>query len=275
MRKWRMWMAVMCVAAMAGTMAMPVYAQEDTAEEEYAEEETGEDAGEEDPAIAEISETMRGLWEDNAGDIYGFYSDSSFLGQWKSQDMDVTGTYSLATNGDLTALSLVLDEDNDATFFVVPNTEENILELYENADDTEPTASLKPYESTDENEKDYNKVYQTMAEKLDYCFKGVTDAGETFLIAENQAGDFCTVMCINSDDQYVSFVGKETHVDESTFTVEDEVSQMSLTFGAEANDDGTLTIDMGDTGSATVEQALVADAIQLLKYCVENGTPMN
>ena len=127
MRKWRMWMAVMCVAAMAGTMAVPVYAQEDTAEEEYAEEETGEDAGEEDPAIAEISETMRGLWEDNAGDIYGFYSDSSFLGQWKSQDMDVTGTYSLATNGDLTALSLVLDEDNDATFFVVPNTEENIL----------------------------------------------------------------------------------------------------------------------------------------------------
>ena len=82
-------------------------------------------------------------------------------------------------------------------------------------------------------------------------------------------------MCINSDDQYISFVGKETQVDESTFTVEDEVSQMSLTFGAEANDDGTLTIDMGDTGSATVEQALVADAIQLLKYCVENGTPMN
>jgi len=40
-------------------------------------------------------------------------------------------------------------------------------------------------------------------------------------------------------------------------------------------DDDTLTLDMGDLGSATVEEATLAVAVQGLKYAVENGTEMN
>ena len=50
---------------------------------------------------------------------------------------------------------------------------------------------------------------------------------------------------------------------------------MSLGFGVEANDDGSLTLDMGDLGNATVEESTIAVAVQGLKYAVENGTPMN
>ncbi len=60
-----------------------------------------------------------------------------------------------------------------------------------------------------------------------------------------------------------------------TVTIDDEVSEMSLTFGVTLNDDNTLTLDMGDLGSATVEEAFIAVAVQGLKYAVENGTEMN
>ena len=55
-------------------------------------------------------------------------------------------------------------------------------------------------------------------------------------------------------------------------TITDEVSEMALTFGVAVNDDDTLTLDMGDLGSATVEEATLAVAVQGLKYAVENGT---
>ena len=50
---------------------------------------------------------------------------------------------------------------------------------------------------------------------------------------------------------------------------------MALTFGVSVNDDDPLTLDMGDLGSATVQEATLAVAVQGLKYAVENGTEMN
>lgn len=60
---------------------------------------------------------------------------------------------------------------------------------------------------------------------------------------------------IDQDDNYVSFVGEGTLDEENAIvTITDEVSEMSLGFGVEANDDGSLTLDMGDLGNATVER---------------------
>ena len=81
---------------------------------------------------------------------------------------------------------------------------------------------------------------------------------------------------IDQDDHYVSFVGEGTFAEENgTVTITDEVSEMALTFGVAVNDDDTLTLDMGDLGSATVQEATLAVAVQGLKYAVENGTEMN
>lgn len=269
-KNWKKLMAGFCVAAMVSSMVVPVWATEDAAEEEA-----------DDGDVADVSEAMTGIWQDSAGDIYGFYKDNSFFGQWKDEDQDVLGVYSLASDGEYTALTMqfanddgTLDDENMVAYLVQVNEDENLLELYD-ADSLELTATLEPYEATGD-EADYNQTYQDMGDLLTECYSGQTEAGETFIYAANDDGTFCSVIVINDQDEFVSFIGEGTLDEENnTVTITDEVSEMSLTFGVTANDDDTLTLDMGDLGSATVEEAYIAVAVQGLKYAVENGTEMN
>ena len=272
MKNWKKLMAGFCAAAMVTSMVAPVWA----ADEEAAEEDTADDGD-----VADVSEAMTGIWQDSAGDIYGFYKDNSFFGQWVEEETDVLGVYSLASDGEYTALAMqfanddgTYDEENMVTYLVEANEEENVLELYD-VDSLELTATLEPYEATGD-EADYNQTYQDMGDLLTECYLGVTEADETFIYAANEDGSFCSVLVIDQDDNYVSFIGEGTFDEENaTVTIDDEVSEMSLTFGVTANDDDTLTLDMGDLGSATVEEATLAVAVQGLKYAVENGTEMN
>ena len=272
MKNWKKLMAGFCAAAMVTSMVAPVWA----ADEEAAEEDTADDGD-----VADVSEAMTGIWQDSAGDIYGFYKDNSFFGQWVEEETDVLGVYSLASDGEYTALAMqfanddgTLDDENMVTYLVQINEEGNVLELYD-PDSQELTATLEPYEATGD-EADYNQTYQDMGDLLTECYSGQTEAGETFIYAANDDGTFCSVIVINDQDEYVSFIGEGTFDEENnTVTIDDEVSEMSLTFGVTVNDDNTLTLDMGDLGSATVEEAFIAVAVQGLKYAVENGTEMN
>ena len=270
MKNWKKLMAGFCAAAMVSSMVVPVWATEDAAEEEA-----------DDGDVADVSEAMTGIWQDSAGDIYGFYKDNSFFGQWKDEDQDVLGVYSLSSDGEYTALAMqfanddgTFDDENMVTYLVQVSEDENLLELYD-PDSLELTATLEPYEATGD-EADYNQTYQDMGDLLTECYSGQTEAGETFIYAANDDGTFCSVIVINDQDEFVSFIGEGTLDEENnTVTINDEVSEMSLTFGVTANDDDTLTLDMGDLGSATVEEAYIAVAVQGLKYAVENGTEMN
>ena len=270
MKNWKKIMAGLCAAAMVSSMVVPVWAAEETTEEAA-----------DDGDVADVSEAMLGLWKDSAGDIYGFYKDNSFFGQWKDEEQDVLGVYALSSEGEYTALAMqfanddgTYDDENMVAYLVQANEEENLLELYD-PDTEELTATLEPYEGTGD-EADYNKTYQDMGDLLTECYSGETEAGETFIYAANEDGTFCSVLVIDQDDNYVSFIGEGTFDEENaTVTIEDEVSEMSLTFGVTANDDDTLTLDMGDLGSATVQEATLAVAVQGLKYAVENGTEMN
>lgn len=272
MKNWKKLMAGFCAAAMVTSMVAPVWA----ADEKAAEEDTADDGD-----VADVSEAMTGIWQDSAGDIYGFYKDNSFFGQWVEEETDVLGVYSLASDGEYTALAMqfanddgTLDDENMETYLVQINEEENVLELYD-PDSLELTATLEPYEATGD-EADYNQTYQDMGDLLTECYSGQTEAGETFIYAANDDGTFCSVLVINDQDEFVSFIGEGTFDEENnTVTIDDEVSEMSLTFGVTLNDDNTLTLDMGDLGSATVEEAFIAVAVQGLKYAVENGTEMN
>lgn len=75
------------------------------------------------------------------------------------------------------------DEENEVSYLVQANVDENVLELYD-PDSQELTATLEPYEATGD-EEDYNKTYQDMGELLTECYSGETDAGETFIYASN------------------------------------------------------------------------------------------
>ena len=270
MKNWKKIMAGLCAAAMVSSMVVPVWAAEETTEEAA-----------DDGDVADVSEAMLGLCKDSAGDIYGFYKDNSFFGQWKDEEQDVLGVYALSSDGEYTALAMqfanddgTYDDENMVAYLVQVNEEENLLELYDE-ENLELTATLEPYQA-DGDEADYNQTYQDMGDILTECYSGETEAGETFIYAANDDGTFCSVLVIDQDDNYVSFVGEGTFDEENgTVTITDEVSEMALTFGVIVNDDDTLTLDMGDLGSATVEEATLAVAVQGLKYAVENGTEMN
>ena len=75
MKNWKKIMAGLCTAAMVSSMVVPVWAAEETTEEAA-----------DDGDVADVSEAMLGLWKDSAGDIYGFYKDNSFFGQWKDEE---------------------------------------------------------------------------------------------------------------------------------------------------------------------------------------------
>ena len=204
MKNWRKIMAGLCVAAMVSSMVVPVWAAEETTEEAA-----------DDGDVADVSEAMLGLWKDSAGDIYGFYKDNSFFGQWKDEEQDVLGVYALSSDGEYTALAMqfanddgTYDDENMVAYLVQANEEENLLELYD-PDTEELTATLEPYEGTGD-EADYNKTYQDMGDLLTECYSGETEAGETFIYAANEDGTFCSVLVIDQDDNYVSFIGEGT-----------------------------------------------------------------
>ncbi len=267
MKNWKKLMAGICTAVMVGSMVAPVWATDEKAAEDSVDE--------------DVTEAMVGLWQDDAGDIYGFYKDDSFFGQWKDEEEDVLGIYSLTTDGEYIVLAMqfadddgTLDDENMVTYLVQINEDENVLELYD-PDSLDLTATLEPYEATGD-EADYNQTYQDMGELLTECYSGETEAGESFIYAANDDGTFCSVIVLNEDDEFVSFIGEGTFDEENgTVTITDEVSEQALTFGVTANDDDTLTLDMGDLGSATVQEAYVAVGVQAFKYAVENGTEMN
>lgn len=271
MKNWKKLMAGFCAAAMVGSMVVPVWAAEEEATEDTAD----------DGDVADVTEALVGIWQDNAGDIYGFYKDNSFFGQWKDEEEDVLGIYSLASDGEFTALAMQIanddgtfDDDGMVTYLVQVNEEENLLELYdENGEELQ--ATLEPFVATGD-EEDYNQLYQDMGELITECYSGETEAGESFIYGANDDGTFCSVIVINEDNEFVSFIGEGTFDEENgTVTITDEVSEQALTFGVTANDDDTLTLDLGDLGSATVQEAFIAVGIQAFKYAVENGTEMN
>ena len=165
---------------------------------------------------------MLGLWKDSAGDIYGFYKDNSFFGQWKDEEQDVLGVYALSSDGEYTALVMqfanddgTYDDENMVTYLVQANEEENLLELYDE-ENLELTATLEPYQA-DGDEADYNQTYQDMGDILTECYSGETEAGETFIYAANDDGTFCSVLVIDQDDNYVSFVGEVKNFDMQVF----------------------------------------------------------
>ena len=180
----------------------------------------------------------------------------------------------LAQHHQVTALDIVPEKVEMINNKKSPIRDEYI-EKYLAEKELDLTATLEPYQA-DGDEADYNQTYQDMGDILTECYSGETEAGETFIYAANEDGTFCSVLVIDQDDNYVSFVGEGTFDEENgTVTITDEVSEMALTFGVAVNDDDTLTLDMGDLGSATVQEATLAVAVQGLKYAVENGTEMN
>ena len=92
---------------------------------------------------------------------------------------------------------------------------------------------------------------------------GVTDANEGFYYASSANGELCIVMAADTNGNTVSFVGPAT-VNGTMVTVSDISNGLSLTFDVQPQSDGTIVLDMGDTGKATVAPCSVSDVLTVM-----------
>ena len=106
---------------------------------------------------------------------------------------------------------------------------------------------------------------------------GASEAGETVYYVGNDDGSKTGIFFLDADNMAnVSFMGPATVTQqngENLITITDELSGNTLTFGVTNNDDGTITIDMGnELGKAILAQADVAETVNAIKTIQTNTT---
>lgn len=123
---------------------------------------------------------------------------------------------------------------------------------------------------------DLEALDSTLAELTDF-YAGQTDAGEYIYYAGGQDGDTAILVYWDTEsNEYSSFIGPLSNLGDGNFTVEDEVSGMSMTFAVSANEDGSLNIDMGDElGGAVVSEVSASDMYDAIASISQNATPVN
>ena len=58
-------------------------------------------------------------------------------------------------------------------------------------------------------------------------------------------------------------------------TINDESSQLAITFGVEDNGDGTFTLDYGDIGKAVAANCEVSEVLKMMDTVDQNTSSVN
>ena len=108
-------------------------------------------------------------------------------------------------------------------------------------------------------------------------YTGASEAGETVYYVGNDDGSKTGIFFLDADNMAnVSFMGPATVTQqngENLVTITDELSGNTLTFGVAKNDDGTITIDMGnELGKAILAQADIAETVNAISTIQANTT---
>ena len=102
------------------------------------------------------------------------------------------------------------------------------------------------------------------------------DDDSAILLAMNDEGTFSVLVVIDAkSNKNVSFVGESTDNGDGTMTINDESSQLAVTFGVEDNGDGTLTFDYGDIGKAIVSNCEVSEVLEMMDTVGQNTSSVN
>ena len=139
---------------------------------------------------------------------------------------------------------------------------------------TDNTASS---ESTATDSSSSTQSYSISTSEITEAYMGASEAGETIYYVGNSDGSKTGIFFLDADNMAnVSFMGPATVTQqngENLITITDELSGNTLTFGVAKNDDGTITIDMGnELGKAILAQADVAETVNAIKTIQTNTT---
>ena len=102
------------------------------------------------------------------------------------------------------------------------------------------------------------------------------DDDSAILLAMNDEGTFSVLVVVDAkSNKNASFVGKSTNNGNGTMTINDESSQLAITFGVEDNGDGTFTLDYGDIGKAVVAKCEVSEVLKMMDTVDQNTSSVN
>lgn len=119
--------------------------------------------------------------------------------------------------------------------------------------------------------------YSISMSEITEAYMGASEAGETVYYVGNDDGSKTGIFFLDADNQTnVSFLGPATVTQqdgENLVTITDELSGNTLTFGVAKNDDGTITIDMGnELGKAILAQTDIDETVDAIKTIQANST---
>ena len=102
------------------------------------------------------------------------------------------------------------------------------------------------------------------------------DENSAILLAMNDEGTFSVLVVVDAkSNENASFVGESTDNGDGTMTINDESSQLAVTFGVEDNGDGTFTLDYGDLGKAVVAECEVSEVLDMMDTVDQNTSSVN
>ena len=119
--------------------------------------------------------------------------------------------------------------------------------------------------------------YSISTSEITEAYMGASEAGETVYYVGNDDGSKTGIFFLDADNMAnVSFMGPATVTQqdgENLITITDELSGNTITFGVASNDDGTVTIDMGDElGKAILAPADITETVDAIKTIQTNTT---
>lgn len=126
---------------------------------------------------------------------------------------------------------------------------------------TSTESSSSANSSATENSADV--TLKDLESAMSEAYMGTTEAGEGFYYAGNEDGSLVIIMVANTDGDVVSFVGP-AETSGNMMKVTDMVSELSLAFSIEPQNDGTIIFDMGSEGKAQVAPCKVSEVLDVM-----------
>lgn len=107
------------------------------------------------------------------------------------------------------------------------------------------------------------------------AYMGVTETGEGFYYAGNEDGTFAIILVADPNTkETASFVGKCEQVSDTQLTITDDETGNALTFGIAPQEDGTLSLDLGDLGKAMIEKCEISTVLDAMQTINDHGIPV-
>ena len=161
------------------------------------------------------------------------------------------------------------DSEGTATEAAADNTTSSTSTTTDGSSGSSTSSSTSSASST--------QSYSISTSEITEAYMGASEAGETVYYVGNDDGSKTGIFFLDADNMAnVSFMGPATVTQqngENLVTITDELSGNTLTFGVAKNDDGTITIDMGDElGKAILAQADIAETVNAISTIQANTT---